>query len=94
MVRPTNETYTDTSEEENLDYDYDKWYEVKMRPSLFHPLWDGCELTIEYDFSVDDIIIHDFMNYTHTSLKGEFNGILDNVLYSHDQTVCVSKNVT
>ena len=51
-------------------------------PSLFHGLWDGCDLKIYFDpLNTFDIIIHDRDNTTYASMKTVFNNNLYNPTY-------------
>jgi hypothetical protein len=41
---------------------------------MVHGLWNGCQLDIQFDDSIYDIIIHDPANTTFLSLRKNFNG--------------------
>ena len=64
-----------------MAYDFDRFYESKVRPSLFHGLWDGCQINVHFDDTIEDIVIYERNNKSHVSVKDNFNGILRNPLY-------------
>ena len=68
--------------------------EGKLRPSLFHGIWDGCEIQIEFDpVTIDDIILHDARNVTYTSIKAQFTNGLANRAYLLGKSICAKKDV-
>ena len=58
---------------------------------MFHGVWDGCNPLIQFDDSVEDIILHDITNSTMVSLKDTFNGVLKNQKYILGKQVCAKK---
>jgi hypothetical protein len=42
--------------------------EVKLETSIFEPVRYGCNMTIQYDETVHDIIFHDVTNSTWNSI--------------------------
>jgi len=70
----------------------ERFHENKVMPSLFHGLWDGCDLKVYFDpLTTLDIIIHDRDNTTYTSMKTLFNNNLYNPTYILGQYICAKK---
>ncbi len=57
--------------------DYFENTEVKIETSYTDPTKYGCELLINYDGTVDDVIIHDYSNSTWNSIANNY-GTFDN----------------
>jgi len=72
-------------------FDFDRFHESRIEPSLFHGLWDGCEQNIFFDDAVEDIIVYDKSNTTRASVKDSFNGVFPNPTYVLDKVICAKK---
>lgn len=64
-----------------VKYDNYMFHEQIIKPSLFHGLWDGCQVKIYFDDTIEDIILHDAGNSTYRSVKKNFNEELFNPTY-------------
>ena len=57
----------------------------RIRPSLFHGAWDGCEMEIEFDpDTVEDLIVHDVTESIYTKFSENFVNGLGNGEYVLD----------
>lgn len=45
---------------------------------MFHGIWDGCELEVNFDDTIEDIIVYERNNKSYVSIKENFNNVLRN----------------
>ena len=69
----------------------DSGFDALLMPSIargFIGVQDGCELSIKFDDTVDDIIVYDIETGNGESVKENFNGVLRNYYYVVDKELC------
>lgn len=59
---------------------------------MFHGLWDGCQINVHFDNTIEDVIIYERNNKSYVSMKENFNNLLRNEIYVKDRNVCAKKN--
>ena len=75
----------------DIKFDKDRFYEYRIPAGLLHGLWEGCELEVRFDDSIEDIILLDKHNTTFLSMKENFNNDIRNPTYILDQHICAKK---